>query len=82
MEEEEIMKHVRATNVSAITGIKIKELGRVASPGEEFDVTDSRFKTLSGNNMYHKVFVVLAEQPVDIEEEVKPKRTRKKTENA
>ena len=76
------MKHVRATNVSAITGIKIKELGRVASPGEEFDVIDSRFKTLSGNNMYHKVFVVLAEQPVDIEEEVKPKRTRKKTENA
>lgn len=76
------MKHVRATNASSTLNIRIQELGRIAFQGEEFDVSESRFKTLSGNNMYHAVFVVLAEQPVDIEEEVKPKRTRKKTENA
>lgn len=71
------MKHVRATNASSTLNVRIQELGRIAFQGEEFDVSESRFKTLSGNNMYHAVFVVLAEQK--IEEEVKPKRSRKKT---
>ena len=70
------MKHVRATKVSSELGIGIKELNRVASPGEEFDVSDSRYVTLSGKNMYHKVFVVLAE-PEKVEE-VPQKRTKKK----
>lgn len=68
------MKHVRATSVSSELGIKIKELKRVASPGEEFDVTNSRYVTLSGKNQYHKVFVILAEQ---VEEPV-VKKSRKK----
>jgi len=71
------MKHVKATDASATLNVRIQELGRIAFQGEEFDVSESRFKTLSGNNMYHAVFVVLAEQKV--EEEVKPKRSRKKT---
>ena len=90
------MKHVVATNVSMITGIKIKELGRVAFPGEEFDVSESRFIVLSGNNMYHKVFAILAEskhtnaEPVEeiqvdesiIEEiEEEPKKKRRKSNN-
>ena len=70
------MKHVKATDASATLNVRIQELGRIAFQGEEFDVSESRFKTLSGNNMYHAVFVVLAEQKV--EEEVKPKRSRKK----
>ena len=71
------MRHVKATDASATLNVRIQELGRIAFQGEEFDVSESRFKTLSGNNMYHAVFVVLAEQRV--EEEVKPKRSRKKT---
>lgn len=71
------MRHVKATDASATLNVRIQELGRIAFQGEEFDVSESRFKTLSGNNMYHAVFVVLAEQKV--EEEVKPKRSRKKT---
>ena len=71
------MRHVKATDASATLNVRIQELGRIAFQGEEFDVSESRFKTLSGNNMYHAVFVVLAEQK--IEEEVKPKRSRKKT---
>ena len=70
------MRHVKATDASATLNVRIQELGRIAFQGEEFDVSESRFKTLSGNNMYHAVFVVLAEQKV--EEEVKPKRSRKK----
>ena len=69
------MRHVKATDASATLNVRIQELGRIAFQGEEFDVSESRFKTLSGNNMYHAVFVVLAEQKV--EEEVKPKRSRK-----
>lgn len=71
------MRHVKATDASATLNVRIQELGRIAFQGEEFDVSESRFKTLSGNNMYHAVFVVLAEQKV--EEEAKPKRSRKKT---
>lgn len=71
------MRHVKATDASAALNVRIQELGRIAFQGEEFDVSESRFKTLSGNNMYHAVFVVLAEQKV--EEEVKTKRSRKKT---
>lgn len=71
------MRHVKATDASSTLNVRIQELGRIAFQGEEFDVSESRFKTLSGNNMYHAVFVVLAEQK--IEEEVKPKRSRKKT---
>lgn len=71
------MRHVKATDASATLNVRIQELGRIAFQGEEFDVSESRFKTLSGNNMYHAVFVVLAEQKV--EEEVKPKKSRKKT---
>lgn len=73
------MKHVRATNASSTLNIRIQELGRIAFQGEEFDVSESRFKTLSGNNMYHAVFAVLAEAEHKVEEEVKPKRSRKKT---
>lgn len=81
------MKHVIATNASAITGIKIKELGRIAYPGEEFDVSDSRYVTLSGKNPYHKVFVILFElKKVEQEEHVieqveEPKRRKRKSKN-
>ena len=67
------MRHVKATDASATLNVRIQELGRIAFQGEEFDVSESRFKTLAGNNMYHAVFVVLAEQKV--EEEVKPMRS-------
>ena len=79
---------VRATSASAAIGVRIKEIGRIAYEGEEFEVTDSRYLVLSGQNKYRAVFVVkvtqeepeyfeeqLPEQEVD---EVKPKRSRKK----
>ena len=62
------MKKVIATNMSAHLGVNIKELGRVAKEGEEFECTDDRLIVLSGNNKFHAVFAV--EKPVV--EEVKP----------
>ena len=79
------MKRVKATKESMISGIKIQELGRVAAPGEIFDVSDMRFVTLSGRNMYHKVFVTLVEdlnKVEDIKEEaVEPKRKSSRKKN-
>ena len=51
---------VKATEASSRLGIKIKELGRIASTGETFDVTPLRFKVLSGENRFKSVFVIEA----------------------
>lgn len=52
------MKTVIATDRSACLGVNIKELGRIAKEGEEFECTDDRFRILSGNNKYKAVFVI------------------------
>lgn len=72
------MVHVRATDASARYNIKIKELRRVASPGEEFDVTKSRFITLSGKNQYHIIFVTEV-KPEGVEEAPEKKKRAKKS---
>lgn len=74
------MVHVKATDASIKYNIKIKELRRCASPGEEFDVSESRFETLSGSNQYHVIFVTKCEkEEPELEEEVvvKKKKTKK-----
>lgn len=63
------MKRVKATRESMMSNIKIKELGRIAAPGEVFDVSNMRYVTLTGRNMYHKVFVSLVED-LDATEEI------------
>ena len=87
---------VQATDVRKRYKLKIKELGRIANPGEVFEVTRDRFVVLNGANQFKSVFVVRytepekepekeilpesKEQPVD--QEVKPKkRGRKKKES-
>ena len=72
------MVHVKATDASIKYNIRIKELRRCASPGEEFDVSDSRFGTLSGNNQYHVIFVVKCEKDDSETEEVITKRKKTK----
>lgn len=70
------MVRVRATDASSRYNIKIRELKRCASPNEIFEVSDSRFVTLSGKNQYHIVFVIKEE--VDREEEAPAKKKRSK----
>lgn len=53
-----MMHKVAATDQSRKSGIKIAELGRVASPGEIFYVNDSRLRVLRGDNKYRMIFVV------------------------
>lgn len=62
------MKSVKATDASQKHNIKIRELGRVANPGEVFKVTDERYRVLNGNNRFGYVFVTdnTVHQPVSI----------------
>lgn len=80
------MKTVIATDRSACLGVNIKELGRIAKQGEEFECTDDRFKVLSGCNKYKAVFAtekkVVAKAEETVAEETtaeETKTTKKKT---
>lgn len=63
---------VKATVMSSKLRVAIKELGRVASPGEEFEVSSIRYTVLAGNNKYKAVFVT------KVNEDVVEKPVRKK----
>lgn len=78
---------VVATEMSSRLNVRIKELQRVAIPGEEFEVSPSRYELLHGNNRYRAVFVVLAEKGNEVEvvennetteEQEKPVKPRKR----
>ena len=63
---------VQATDVSKRYKLKIKELGRIANPGEVFEVTRDRFVVLNGANQFKSVFVVRYTEPEkEPEKEVK-----------
>lgn len=70
------MKKVRATSASTDLRVEIKELHRLALPGEEFEVSDDRFEVLRGNNRFKAVFVSEIEQ--EPEPEFVPVHKRKK----
>ena len=61
---------VRATDMSAKLKVRIKELHRIASEGEVFEVTPMRFDVLAGKNKYKAAFVKLesAKKVVDVED--------------
>lgn len=78
---------VQATDVSKRYKLKIKELGRIANPGEVFEVTRDRFVVLNGANQFKSVFVVRYTEPekepekevsVGQEVEQKPKKRGRK----
>ena len=61
---------VKATGMSLKLNVGIKELHRIATPGEVFEVTPLRYEVLSGKNKYKAVFVTLAKEE-KVEEPVK-----------
>ena len=80
---------VQATDVSKRYKLKIKELGRIANPGEVFEVTRERYIILNGANQYKSIFVTKYVEPEPVKEEAKveevvqakpKKRGRKKKE--
>ena len=70
---------VRATGKYEELNVSDGVLGRIPKQGEVFEVDETRFKTLNGNNGYNAIFVEKVEEK--IEEAVAPtpkKRTAKK----
>ncbi len=48
---------VKATNQYKKLNVEDKELKRIPKEGEVFEVTEERFKVLSGDNKYKAVFI-------------------------
>ena len=61
---------VQATDVSKRFKLKIKELGRIANPGEVFEVTRDRFVVLNGANQFKSIFVTRYVEPEPAKEEM------------
>lgn len=72
---------VRATDMSVKLHVKIKELHRIATPGEQFEVSPMRYDTLSGKNRFNAVFVEKVEE-VYTRDDVEPFETLNSTENS
>ena len=58
---------VIATDVSRRYNLRLKELHRVANPGEIFEVTEDRFVYLNGNNPRGYVVVEWYQEPEEVE---------------
>ena len=74
---------VRATDKYEKLNLKDNKLGRIPKKGEEFEVSEERFKVLTKTNKYKAVFVERVEEvetaTKKVEAETAVKKTRKKT---
>jgi len=65
---------VKATNKYKELGLQDNELGRIPEAGEEWEVTEERYKVLTETNKFNTVFV----EEVENKKEPVKKTTRKK----
>lgn len=77
---------VKATNKYKELNLKDNELGRMPKEGEQFEVTEERYKVLTQTNKFNAVFVEKVEEAKEVETATKKikaetavKKTRKKT---
>lgn len=70
-EEMKMVHRVRATKEYKVECLTDAVLGFVPEEGYEFEVDEERFRILSGNNSYNKVFVTEVIQPLKKPEELK-----------
>lgn len=67
---------VRATDVSKKRNIAISDIHRIAQPGEEFEIDESRLKKLTGDNVWHLKFVEVVKEKLEkaeVKEKAQPK---------
>ena len=67
---------VRATDISKKRNIAISDIHRIAQPGEEFEIDESRLKKLTGDNVWHLKFVEVVKEKLE-KAEVKEKAQQK-----
>lgn len=73
---------VKATNKYKELNVSDKELGRIPTEGEEFEVTEERYKELTETNKFNAVFVEKVEEVEKIEtatKQIKKETAVKKT---
>lgn len=68
---------VKATDKYKKLNLKDKELGRIPKQGEEFEVSDERYKVLTKENKFNEVFVTKVEEIKEVETAVKKVKTEK-----
>ena len=79
---------VKATNKYKELNLQDKELKRIPDEGEEFEVSEERYKVLTETNEYSEVFIEKVEQEVietatkKTEKETAVKKTKKKKQQA
>ncbi len=72
---------VKATNKYEELNLKDKELDRIPKAGEEFEVSEERYKVLTETNKFNTVFVERVKETEEIKnisKEAIVKKTRKK----
>ena len=70
---------VRATDKYEKLNIKDNELGRIPKQGEEFEVSEERFKVLTETNKFNVAFVEQVEEVETAVKKVKTEKAVKKT---
>lgn len=70
---------VRATERYQKRGIVDSILGRIPKAGEEFEVSEERYKVLTKTNSYNEVFVEKVEEIETAVKKVKTEKAVKKT---
>lgn len=68
---------VKATNKFNELNVRPEELNKIPKEGEIFEVTEERFKVLTGGNRFEKIFVEeFIETPVEGEKEQEDKEKK------
>lgn len=73
---------VQATDQYKKLNLKDNELGRIPKKGEQWEVTEERFKVLTETNKFNTVFVEKAEDAKEIETATKKVKTEKAVKKA
>ena len=68
---------VRATNKYEELNLQDNELGRIPKAGEEFEVSEERYKVLTKTNKFNVVFVEKVKEAVEVETATKKVKTEK-----
>lgn len=58
---------VKATNKYKELNLKDNELGRIPEAGEQWEITEERYKVLTQTNKYNAVFVEKVEKVKEVE---------------
>ena len=65
---------VETTNASKRLRVKVSEFGKIVGAGLRFEVSEERYKLLSGDNKYKTRFVKLVEEAKPVEVKVEPEK--------